>query len=53
MELAAYVILAVLALVSAGVVVWHRNPVVCALALAFNLVAIAGFYMPDDGRFQP
>lgn len=51
MELAAYVILAVLALVSAGVVVWHRNPVVCALALAFNLVAIAGFYMLLNAQF--
>jgi len=51
MELAAYVILAVLALVSAGVVVWHRNPVVCALALAFNLVSIAGFYMLLNAQF--
>ena len=51
MELAAYVILAVLALVSAAVVVWHRNPVVCALALAFNLVAIAGFYMLLNAQF--
>jgi len=51
MELAAYVILTVLALVSAGVVVWHRNPVVCALALAFNLVSIAGFYMLLNAQF--
>jgi len=51
MEFAAYVILAVLALVSAGVVVWHRNPVVCALALAFNLVSIAGFYMLLNAQF--
>ena len=48
---AAYVILAVLAVVSALVVVWHRNPVVSALALAFNLVAIAGFYLVMDAQF--
>jgi len=52
MELAAYVILTVLTLVSAGVVVWHRNPVVCALALAFNLVSIAGFYMLLNAQFM-
>jgi NADH-quinone oxidoreductase subunit J len=51
MELAAYIVLTVLALVSAGVVVWHRNPVVCALALAFNLVTIAGFYMLLNAQF--
>ena len=51
MELAAFGILTVLALFSAGVVVWHRNPVVCALALAFNLVAIAGFYMLLNAQF--
>ena len=48
---AAYVVLAVLAVVSAVVVVWHRNPVVSALALAFNLVAIAGFYLVMDAQF--
>ena len=47
----AYVVLAVLAVVSAIVVVWHRNPVVSALALAFNLVAIAGFYLVMDAQF--
>lgn len=48
---AAYVVLAILAVVSAAYVVWHRNPVVSALALAFNLVAIAGFYMVMDAQF--
>ena len=48
---AAYLVLAVLAVVSAVVVVWHRNPVVSALALAFNLVAIAGFYLVMDAQF--
>ena len=38
METIAFIVLTVLALASAGVVVWHRNPVVCALALAFNLM---------------
>ena len=51
LTLAAYVVLAVLALVSAVVVVWHRNPVVAALALAFNLVSIAGFYLVMDAQF--
>jgi len=51
METIAFIVLAVLALVSAGVVVWHRNPVVCALALAFNLVSIAGFYMLLNAQF--
>jgi len=51
LNLAAYVVLAVLALVSAVVVVWHRNPVVAALALAFNLVSIAGFYLVMDAQF--
>jgi NADH-quinone oxidoreductase subunit J len=32
-------------------VVWHRNPVVSALALAFNLIAIAGFYLVMDAQF--
>ena len=48
---AAYVVLAVLAVGSALVVVWHRNPVVSALALAFNLIAIAGFYLVMDAQF--
>jgi NADH-quinone oxidoreductase subunit J len=48
---AAYMVLAVMAVVSAMVVVWHRNPVVSALALAFNLVAIAGFYLVMDAQF--
>ena len=48
---AAFVVLALLAVVSAVVVVWHRNPIVSALALAFNLVAIAGLYMVMDAQF--
>jgi NADH-quinone oxidoreductase subunit J len=51
METIAFIVLAVLALISAGIVVWHRNPVVCALALAFNLVAIAGFYLLLNAQF--
>jgi NADH-quinone oxidoreductase subunit J len=51
METIAFIVLTILALSSAGVVVWHRNPVVCALALAFNLVAIAGFYMLLNAQF--
>ena len=51
LELLAFVVLAVLALVSAAVVVFHRTPVVCALALAFNLVAIAGFVFLLHAQF--
>ena len=51
LHLAAYVILAVVALASALVVVLHRNPVVSALALAFNLIAIAGFYLVMRAQF--
>ena len=40
---AALVVLALAAVLSALVVVVHRNPVVSALALAFNLMTIAGF----------
>jgi len=51
LELLALVVLSVLALVSAAVVVFHRTPVVCALALAFNLLSIAGFYMLLNAQF--
>jgi NADH-quinone oxidoreductase subunit J len=51
MELISFVILSGLALISAVVVITHRNPVVCALALAFNLVSIAGFYMLLNAQF--
>jgi NADH-quinone oxidoreductase subunit J len=51
METLAFVILATLALFSATVVVWHRNPVVRALALAFNLLSIAGFYLLLAAQF--
>jgi uncharacterized MnhB-related membrane protein len=36
---------------SALVVITHRNPVTSAVALAFNLVAIAGLYMVLDAQF--
>jgi NADH-quinone oxidoreductase subunit J len=45
METFGFVVLAVLAIVSGLVVITQRKPVVSALALAFNLVAIAGFYL--------
>jgi NADH-quinone oxidoreductase subunit J len=45
MEITAFIILSVLALVSACVVVFHRSPVISALALVMNLVAVAGFYL--------
>jgi len=51
LTLLAFLILSLLALVSACVVVVHRNPVVAALALAFNLVSIAGFYFLLEAQF--
>ena len=50
-EIAGFAMLTVLALFSATTVVFHRKPVVCALALAFNLVAIAGFYLLLSAQF--
>jgi len=51
LETVAFVILATLALASAMVVVFHRTPVVSALALAFNLITIAGFYLLLNAQF--
>jgi NADH-quinone oxidoreductase subunit J len=48
---AAFVVLGLMAVLSALVVVVHRNPVVSALALAFNLIAVAGFYLVMDAQF--
>lgn len=50
-SLLAFVVLGVLAVASAVIVVSHRNPIVCALALAFNLVTIAGFYLMLQAQF--
>jgi NADH-quinone oxidoreductase subunit J len=51
MQLAAFLILSILALASAVVVVTHRDSVPSALALAFNLIAIAGFFFLLDAQF--
>ena len=51
LETVAFVLLATLAVVSALVVVLHRSPVISALALAFNLVSIAGFYLFLNAQF--
>ena len=51
LETVGFILLATLALASALVVVFHRTPVVSALALAFNLVAIAGFYLLLNAQF--
>jgi NADH-quinone oxidoreductase subunit J len=51
MELIAFFVLALLMIASALVVITHRNPVTAAVALAFNLVAIAGLYMVLDAQF--
>jgi len=51
MELIAFYVLALLLVASALVVITNRNPVASAVALAFNLVAIAGLYMVLDAQF--
>ena len=51
MELIAFYVLALLLIASALVVITNRNPVTSAVALAFNLVAIAGLYMVLDAQF--
>jgi NADH-quinone oxidoreductase subunit J len=51
MESIAFFVLALLVVASALVVITHRNPVTAAVALAFNLVAIAGLYMVLDAQF--
>lgn len=42
---------AIVAVMSAGVVVLHRNAVVCALALVMNLCSIAVFFLLLDAAF--
>jgi len=51
LETVGFVFLATLALASATVVVFHKSPIISALALAFNLVAIAGFYLLLNAQF--
>jgi NADH-quinone oxidoreductase subunit J len=51
LETVGFILLATLALASAMVVVFHKSPVICALALAFNLVSIAGFYLLLNAQF--
>jgi NADH-quinone oxidoreductase subunit J len=51
MQTAAFFVLALLALGTALTVITHRNPVICALALAFNLVSIAGLFLWLNAQF--
>jgi len=51
LETVGFIVLATLALASAMVVVFHRSPIISALALAFNLIAIAGFYLLLSAQF--
>jgi NADH-quinone oxidoreductase subunit J len=51
LETVGFIVLATLALASALVVVFHRSPIISALALVFNLVAIAGFYLLLNAQF--
>ncbi len=52
METVAFYSLTFLAVASALVVILQRKPVVSALALAFNLVCIAGFYLLLQAQFM-
>ena len=53
MELAAFILLSIVSIGSAIVVVLpaFRNIVVCALALAMNLISMAGFFFLLDAQF--
>jgi len=53
MELAAFILLSIVSVGSAIVVVLpvFRNIVVCALALAMNLISMAGFFFLLDAQF--
>jgi NADH-quinone oxidoreductase subunit J len=51
MSLIAFFGLAFLIVLSAFVVILHRNPVTAAVALALNLVAISGLYMVLGAQF--
>jgi NADH-quinone oxidoreductase subunit J len=51
MELVAFIVLSALAIVSGVVVITHRNPIIAALSLAANLVALAGFYLLLQAQF--
>ena len=51
LETIGFILLATVALASAMVVVFHKTPIISALALAFNLVAIAGFYLLLNAQF--
>jgi len=51
MQLIGFIGLTILAVGSALFVILRRNPVECALALAGNLVAIAGFYLVLQAQF--
>ena len=51
METIAFYVLAILAVVSAITVISQRRPVISALALAFNLISIAGLFLLLGAQF--
>ena len=51
MELLTFVLASAVALVSAGVVVRHRNPVICAMALVANLLSTAVLFLTLGAQF--
>jgi NADH-quinone oxidoreductase subunit J len=51
MNLVGFILLTLLAVGSAVVVIQRRNPVESALALAVNLLSIAGFYLLLNAQF--
>lgn len=52
METLFFFLLSALAIASAVVVITHRRPVISAMALAVNLVSIAGFYLLLNAQFM-
>ena len=50
-HLVAWIVIGIALVATALVVVLHRNPVICALALAANLLAIAAAYLLLSAQF--
>jgi len=51
MELVVFVLASAAALVAAGTVIVHRNPVICALALVANLLSVAVLFVALGAQF--
>ena len=51
MEIIVFALAAGAALVTAGIVVFHRNPVICALGLVGNLLSVAVLFLALGAQF--